>query len=425
MGSRVGNIRIDRSGVMTGTDAAGRDVLGEMPGVYKAVRADSLVLLALDEGTGAAVQEGESLALAGSLKTNSLLGLLNLLSQNRDTGRLVLKHEANERVIILKDGDIASVGSNAPDDRLGKYLHRLGRISEAQLDAAEAEASARHTRIGQVLVAQNVLDPHELWSCIQQQITEIFSDVVQWEDGSFVLYRVAEGFRFPSTPPMSMQSLLLEAVRRADEMGVFRERIPDRRTFLKPTGKALKDSAEDLDKNALEIIGDGATIADVVRGLHVTEFEATRACYNLLKAKAVEIVDVEQPAKAIELTGDQRARLDVYNLAFREIKDEVLRAGVADAFLDGAQKYLADASGPHATIFAGVTLDNSGALPVEPLVRNLSGISTAEPMSLLQEALNELTFFMLFQCGELLDPTSDENLGRRVRLIHAALTQRR
>ena len=30
---------------------------------------------------------------------------------------------------------------------------------------------------------------------------------------------------FPSTPPLSMQGLLMESVRRADEMSVFRERI--------------------------------------------------------------------------------------------------------------------------------------------------------------------------------------------------------
>ena len=41
--------------------------------------------------------------------------------------------------------------------------------------------------------------------------------------------------------------------------------------------------------------------------------------------------------------------------------------------------------------------------------------------AVISEALNELTFFMLFQCGELLDPQSDEHLGRRVRLIHASL----
>lgn len=421
MGDDVGNIRIDHGGVMTAADAAGRAVLGAMPGVYKALRAGSLVLLSLDEGTGAGPQDGEELALAGSLDANSLLGLFNLLAQNRDTGRLVLKRDHVERVIILKDGDIASVGSNALEDRLGRFLLRLGKITEDQLDTAQSEAETNHTRIGQVLVNSKFLDAHELWRCIQEQITEIFSDVVGWESGSFMLFRVPEGFRFPSTPPLSMQGLLLEAVRRADEMGVFREKIPDRNSFLQPTGKDLKDSAEDLDKKAMEAVGGGASIAEVVRSLGVGEFQATRACYNLIKARVVEIVESAQEATQVVLTKDERVRIDVYNLAFREIKDEVLRAGAVDEFLEGVEKYLRDEAGPHSAVFLGIQPDGTGGFPIDALVQNLSLIPTSEPVSLLQEALNELTFFMLFHCGELLDTVSDENLGRRVRLIHAAL----
>lgn len=420
--STVPGVRIDASGAVTAMEPGARAILGAFPGVYKTLRAGSLLVLTLDEGTGAAPRDGEELVLAGSLAKDTLLGLLNLFAQNRDTGRLVLKKDHIERVIMLKQGDVASVGSNALDDRLGRFLVRLGKVTDQQLEAAENEARVANKRIGQVLVSQGLLDAHELWSTIQAQITDIFSDVVQWQDGSFILYRLPEGYSFPSTPPLSMQGLMLESLRRADELSVFRERIPDRQVRLEPTGKAPNGDLEDVELRAFEAIGLGASVADVARLLHLTEFDATRACFGLLRSKLVQIAETPQAAKALELTPDQKARLEVYNLAFREIRDEMERHGKAGDFIASVEKYLQEPSIAHAMLFSGVLPDATGALPGDQLVLNLARLDTAEPMDFLQEALNELTFFMLFQCGEMLDAQSDENLGRRVRLIHAALS---
>lgn len=417
----VPSVRIDAGGNVTPVEKGARDVLGAYPGVYKALRAGSLLVLTLDEGTGAAPREGEELVLAGSLAKDTLLGLLNLFAQNRDTGRLVLKKDHVERVIMLKNGDVASVGSNAPDDRLGRFLVRLGKVSDQQLEAAEHEARTTHKRIGQVLVNRGLLDAHDLWSTIQAQITDIFSDVVGWQDGSFVLYRLPEGYAFPSTPPMSMQGLLLESLRRADELSVFRERIPDRHVRLEPTGKAPGSGLEDIELRAFETIGLGASVADVARALHLTEFDATRACFGLLKARLVQVSEAAPVTRTLTLTTAQKERLEVYNLAYREIRDEMERHGKAEAFSRSVEKYLQEPSIAHAMLFTGVVPDETGALPTDQLVSNLARLDTPEPMDFLQEALNELTFFMLFQCGEMLDAESDENLGRRVRLIHAAL----
>ena len=67
--------------------------------------------------------------------------------------------------------------------------------------------------------------------------------------------------------------------------------------------------------------------------------------------------------------------------------------------------------------------DETGALSTSQLARNLGALSAEghDVGAVIIEALTELTFFMLFQCSAFLDPTIDEQLGRRVRLIHASL----
>ncbi len=405
-----------------------RPLLSEHPGRYRAHRAGTLLVLTLDEGTGAVARDGETLCMCGDVAAMPMLALMNLLGQNRETGRLVLKRGAIERVVLLHNGDVASIGSNLSADRLGTFLVRLGKVSEKALEAAQADATATGKRIGQVLLAHGLIDTHQLWRAIQEQITELFADAVQWADGSFVLYRLGPNFQFPSTPPLPMQGLLLEAVRRADEMSVFRERIPSttsrlRRTDKEPAPEFLRDHEYDVARRAVAVLKPDASVADVARTLQVAEFDATRACYQLLKFGLAELVKASANAPAHRLSREDEHKIDVFNVAFREIHDEVVRAGKLERFVVGVRKYLADPAHAFNALFAQLMPDATGALPNAVLARNL-GALTAEghdASTVILEALNELTFFMLFQCGELLDATADDNLGRRVRLIHAAL----
>jgi hypothetical protein len=417
---------IDKAGGVV-ADEADRRLLASVPGRYHLQQAASLIVWALDEGTGAVARPGEVLAIAGNIASMPLLGLMNMLGQSRETGRLVVKRGSAERVILMHNGDVASVGSNLPGDRLGVFLIRLGKISEAALAEAQNEATRSNKRIGQVLLSSGLIDSHQLWRSIQEQITELFADVVQWSEGSFALYRLAPDFQMPSTPPLTMQGLLLEAVRRADEMSVFRERLPSTAARLSRTAKDVPEAFQrDPDlaiaQRALAVFAPEASVADVAKMLFIAEFDATRACYELVKRSLVEIVKAQADNRAT-LRREDELKVEVFNVAFREVHDEVVRAGQLTSFTVGVQKYLSDPAHAFRTFFQGVELDHTGALPPATLARNLSILSAEghDAGTVITEALTELTFFMLFQCSAFLEADVDEQLGRRVRLIHASL----
>lgn len=420
-------IVIDKSGHVIAGNAQTKAELTAATGRYQAHRAGSLLVLTLDEGTGAVAREGEALAIAGNIEASGLMALMNLFGQNRETGRLVLKRGQVERVVLLHNGEVASIGSNLITDRLGVFLVRLGKVTEADLEAAQREAEQSGKRIGQALLQRGLIDAHELWGAIQEQITELFADVMQWTEGSFVLYRLAPGFVFPTTPPLPMQGLLLEAVRRADEMSVYRVRIPSVSTRLRRTGKPVGDSLDDDDfelaSTAFQVLVKESSLAEVAKALRVAEFAATRACYSLLKLGIVEIAKAAPAVSVSRLKKEDLARIAVFNVGFREIHDEVVRSGQVERFAGGLNKFLTDKTHAFHTLFQSVVPDSTGALPVELLARNLSLIAAEghDPSEVITEALHELTFFMLFQCGEVLDSHSDEHLGRRVRLIHSSL----
>jgi hypothetical protein len=415
---------LDPQGNLT-ADGAARAALQAAPGRYRLHHAGALLAMFLDEGTGAVARPGEVLALCGDIAAMPLLGLMNLFGQNRETGRLVLKRGQVERVVVLHNGEVASIGSNLSRDRLGTYLVRLGRVTELALEQAQTEAASTGRRIGQVLLQRGFIDTHQLWLAIQEQITELFADVVQWADGSFMLYRVPADFPFPTTPPLPMQGLLLEAVRRADEMSVYRERIPSVNARLRRTAKPPPELNADTEEvlQALAVMGPETSVSDLAKVLQVAEFDATRVAYELLRKGLVELVKAQPNVPAVKLQKADEHRIEVFNLGFREIHDEVSRAGRLEHFQAGVHKYLTDDAGGFHGLFKGVQLDATGALSLAVLAQNLGRLVAEghDPSTVLTEALNELTFFMLFQCGELLDPQSDEHLGRRVRLIHASL----
>lgn len=420
------NIVVDKQGALQ-ADAAAAAALSAAPGRYRAHRAGALLVLTLDEGTGAVAREGEVLSLAGDIAAMPLLSLMNMLGQSRESGRLVLKRGPSERVVLLHNGDVASIGSNLPADRLGVFLVKLGKISEAALEEAQRDSAATGRRIGQVLLQRGFIDSHQLWRAIQEQITELFADVVQWEEGSFVLYRLPPAFQMPPTPPLPMQGLLLEAVRRADEMSIYRERIPSmtarlRRTHRAPPPEFGQDPDDDQAVRAYAVIAPEAAVSDVARALQVADFDATRACYELLKRGLAELVKTHVDGQ-FALGREDAHRLDVFNVALREIHDEVVKAGQLESFRVGVAKYLSDTAHGFHAFFHGAAIDDSGAMAIEPLVRNLRALTAEghEVRTVMSEALTELTFFMLFQCSSFLDPHADEQLGRRVRLIHASM----
>jgi hypothetical protein len=424
--TKSASVLIDHGGAIVRIDDPAREAFKAVPGPHSVHRAGAVVVLVHDEDAGSD-KPAEQIAIVGDIQTMSLLGLANLLGQNRETGRLVVHKGDIERVVLMKQGDVATVSSNLPRDRLGAFLARLGRVTEADLELAQAESKEKGVRIGQLLVQQKLIDPHQLWSCMQEQITELFADLVAWTEGSFVLLRVPDDHPFPTTPALTMQGLLLESVRRADEMSVFRERIPSVNARLRRTQKEPKQGMPDDEVAALKALGAEASVLDVARLAKVNEFEATRLCYQLLKAGLIEIPKVAPGAavKAFHIHEEDKQRVYLYNLAFREIRDEIARHGRHAMFLDSVRKYLADKNSVHHAMFRGVPVDDSGALHEATLTLNLSALGGLghDVSAAVTEALNELTFFMLFQSSELLDPKSDENLGRRVRLIHASLPQ--
>ena len=224
--------------------------------------------------------------LAGDLAEMQPSDLLNFLHHGRRTGLLLTRVSDVERAIVFLDGSIAWACSTSPGERLGEILARMGLAARAQIEAVvRAQATAPgHRRIGQLLVERGVLAHEALSKGLRQQIVEIFLGLLVARDGSFVFLRGIDTAALPMALRLDTQALLLEGLRRLDEMELYRTRVPTTDVAPRRTAKVADGTLGASEKALLALVDGRRSLADLAAQSALGEFEATKAVYKLIES---------------------------------------------------------------------------------------------------------------------------------------------
>jgi hypothetical protein len=170
----------------------------------------------------------------------------------------------------------------------------------------------------------------------------------------------------------------------------------------------------------------------------LSEFDITKVVFRLLEggyamvsdkpvtaglAAAVDAAVAPQREEKAQ-KGDPRNVAHVFNLIFKEIRDEVSKQGMEKEFVAAANAALAGEALSSSPVLQGQSFDASGMLPEDKLLGQFERSRDAlggDPVGLLKKALSDVMFFLLFQAGELLESRADEDLARRVKDLLATL----
>jgi len=380
-------------------------------------------------------------ALVGDAATFAISDLIAFLNQARWTGVLRVYSPNGERAIIFKDGELRGATSDDPADRLGEVIVRLGFLTRRQVDEALGEASPM--KIGRALVEKGVLQPHDLWRCVTQQLSDIFQAIVLCREGSFVLVQQELDERSAARVQLSTQSLLMDSIRRIDEMAHFRKRIAHGRLYvLKRRGSDGK--LEEDEDRVLSLANGERTVLELGQAAKLSEFDVTKIVFRLLEGGYASVAErsVASVSTAPEAAAPGRhpaapkgrdsaaaakqplAVVRVFNFIFREIRDEVAKQGMDRQFIASANAALAGQALSASPVLSGVLFDSEGNLDEGKLMRRFEFAREqlgSEPIASLRQALSDVMFFLLFQAGELLESRADEDLARRVKELLATL----
>ncbi len=359
------------------------------------------------------------LQLTGSLDAmGGLMDVITFLNTTKRTGALVVLSDRIKKTLFFADGDVRMATSNVPEDRLGALLYRFGMVTHDQLNEALEQQSGKR-RLGRVLIDMGIITAHDLYTIIRRQVEEIFFSVLLIRSGVFYFYHLTDEASQPRQLNLLTQNLLLEGVRRIDEMSYFRERIPHRHTVMERRSDITPKQLGDLEHKVYDLVDSQRCVDDIARESRLGEFETTKVLFHLMqlgyvqKRRETNITQLPLDEETSRKPDALKSLVESFNTVFRKIFTKVkekdneptLRQGL-DSFFQGATGFM--------ELFQGVTLADDGSLADEALLRNLKDIQIENKMDFLYNGLNELLFFEMFTAGEALPAEDEEQLQREL-----------
>jgi hypothetical protein len=154
--------------------------------------------------------------LAGDLARVSFPELITLIVHNGTTGVLRVISASGTRTVIFSEGEVRGASSDRVGERLGEVAVRMSLIKDEELDELRDEPNVGR-RAGRVAVERGLLSERDLWNAIQEHVITIFQAILLEAQGSFLLTQEPIGGAL-TVPGLSASGLLLEGVRRMDEL---------------------------------------------------------------------------------------------------------------------------------------------------------------------------------------------------------------
>lgn len=387
--------------------------------------------------------------LSGDAGGFPLSDLIAFLSQSRWSGLIRVSSPGGERSVTFREGEVRGASSDDPADRLGEVLVRLGYVERPQVETVLREHPP--SKVGRALVEKGLLQAHDLFKCVTHQVSEIFHAIVLCREGSFFLVDQPVDEKTGHIIQLSTQSLLMDSIRKIDELAHFRKRIPHGRLYV--TRKRPSDGKLEEDEDRVLGLLDGRrTILELGHAARLSEFDITKVVFRLLEGGFASVTDkplmapatgpsaltpvpqakpppaavtpAAPPAPRAVPTVDPRPVARVFNFIFREIRDEVAKQGMDREFIAAANAALSGQALSSSPVLEGLAFVADGSLPevklIEAFERHRAQLGS-EPLASFKQALSDVMFFLLFQAGELLESRADEDLARRVKELLATL----
>lgn len=365
--------------------------------------------------------------LSGDLSAFPIGDFIAFIHQSRLSGLLTVSSAGVDRAVAFQDGEVRGATSQAVGERVGEVALRLGYLREEQL--AETVASARDRLFGKVLVEKGFLSPSDLWKCLHEQVAGVFHAILLVREGVFAMVDEPDA---DLGMPLSVntQSLLMDGIRRIDEMSLFRARIPGPQAFLRRREPRVPITLRPTEQSLLELVDGRRRVSDIAQGAHLSEFDATKVLYHLAEAGYLEAVS--GPSATPDLSEAERlgSIASGMNEILRQVAGALAGRGGLEGLLSAVRGFLTEPASRFAPIFRMVVPGKDGALDQASVLGNLSMLkgatlgkleSSGDPARLLFEALREVMFFYLFQTAGRLPREIDDRLAGDVKSKFQAL----
>lgn len=240
--------------------------------------------------------------LVGNIRDFGLSDFLYLVDRGYKTGCLHLSRTDEMASLYFDKGKLITATRKDDNAAVTELLIRKGKLTAIQAaDALQQYQLNNGVSVSQTLLAMNLIGRDELQRVLQQHIEESVYLLFGWSEGEF---RFEQGQRPEMTAPIMptpvpIEHLIMEGVRRIDEWGRIKDRIPNTDMVVKfieqPTERAKGINLAAEEWRVFARINGKDTLAEISQKTGMTDFDVCRIVYGFLTAGLVDVLRKPAP----------------------------------------------------------------------------------------------------------------------------------
>ncbi|MBZ4672063.1 DUF4388 domain-containing protein [Deferribacterales bacterium Es71-Z0220] len=167
------------------------------------------------------------MAFKGNIKEFSLLDVIQLICQSSKTGILEVESEDFAAKVFIREGKLVDIKANTNnfDFKIGNYLVSRGAITEGDLQIYLEKQKKMPIRLGQILIEEGILTKEQLKQIHTDHLKSNFEKILAIEKGRYEFVPTVVEYNDSDITPISIDSILLDALKNIDEVKLFKKKI--------------------------------------------------------------------------------------------------------------------------------------------------------------------------------------------------------
>lgn len=237
----------------------------------------------------------------GDLQTLGLQSVLKMLALSEKTGTLIVSSGPEILSMSLRQGRIAGLreeGSPQPD--LLAMFSLINRVDPRNLQRLREQVGYSMQAQLAKLVELNWMSAAEVQQRLEFAVTQSISHALHWANGRFAFHRQVLSME-TRMQSLDIDSMLLEALRQADEWEKMRETHLTRTTMVRWLQEIHRDVRSlGLDREAIEILclsNGEIPLQAMSLALMLPEARVAHTIARLLELRLIEVVDTALEAE--------------------------------------------------------------------------------------------------------------------------------
>jgi serine/threonine protein kinase len=232
--------------------------------------------------------------MRGTLTAQSLAHAMREIAARRVQGILHVTRDGVSKRIYFSDGKIVFAGTDDGEERLGAMLVRGGKLRPTDLDLALKRMVETGETLGKTLADMGMTSPEDVARYALQRTKEIVRSLFAWTHGEFFFEQREISIRDGTALSLSVTDMILDGIRRIDDLEVVRTVLGDRKAVLRQPARSSHHHVEDGSMSAsvewlLYQANGVATIEDVVAGSPLDEDKTLRSIFALVAAGVLDL----------------------------------------------------------------------------------------------------------------------------------------